>query len=616
MRMFKEFISNNLILSVFLFLWLKTVIATFICFDLTILNWLDVVSVILAPAGILMLGIGLSFFFSKRVKPVLLLSIIVLVTGLLYANILYYRFYIDFVTVSVLLQLSNVGGIGPSTAELFTPWDILLIADIFVLGRFIIRKRKRGDTISRPPLKKYCYSGGVLLLVTFSLGIIQQPTLLKTQYDREQLVSLLGIYNYQIVNSVYGVKAPISEAFTDSSDIEKIDHYLANKQAGKGKHYGEAKGRNVILISMESTQNFVINQTVNGEEITPFLNDLIEKSYYFSNIYDQTAQGKTSDSEFLVDTGLYPLPSGSVFVRRPENSFNALPEILKSSGGYTTASLHGNDREFWNREAMYNTLGYDYFFSKRDYEVNQENSVNYGIKDIPFFMQSIDKHKQLNEPYFAKFITLTNHFPFLLEEEDQLIEPANTEVGVVNRYVTTVRYQDEAIKELFEQLKEQHMYKDTIFVIYGDHYGISQKYEEGVHELLGQKKTPVNHMKLQQVPLIIHIPGQKGKKISTVGGQVGIRSTVLHLLGIPTEDKMSFSRNLFIRDNHPVIFRDGDMVTGKYGYMDNLCYSMKSAKQVSRDHCLKYQETLQQELELNDEIILGDLLRFINSPNS
>lgn len=321
-----------------------------------------------------------------------------------------------------------------------------------------------------------------------------------------------------------------------------------------------AKGKNIVIVSLESTQNFVINQTVNGEEITPFLNNLIKDSFYFSNIYDQTSQGKTSDAEFMVDTGQYPLPSGFVFVRRPENTFSSLPIILEENADYTSVVFHGNDAGFWNRDQMYQTLGYDQFFSKKNYHVTEENSINYGIKDIPFFKQSMKELINLPEPYSAKIITLSNHFPFLLEEKDQFIEPANTEIDVVNRYVTTVRYEDEVLKKFLNSLKEKKMYKDTLFLIYGDHYGISSKYEAGVHELLEQENTPLNHLELQQVPFIIHIPGQEGRVIDTVGGQIDIRATLLHLLGISTENRMSFSRNLFNRYNDlPVVFRDGSM---------------------------------------------------------
>ena len=85
-----------------------------------------------------------------------------------------------------------------------------------------------------------------------------------------------------------------------------------------------------------------MNQKVNGKEVTPFLNDLIKDSFYFNQIYDQTAQGKTSDAELMIDTSLYPLASGSIFVRRTENTYDSLTHILKENRDYYSAVFHGN----------------------------------------------------------------------------------------------------------------------------------------------------------------------------------------------------------------------------------------------------------------------------------
>ncbi|WP_188456312.1 LTA synthase family protein [Virgibacillus oceani] len=613
MKKIAAYLSNHIIASTVIFLWIKTVLVTLFCFDVTIVSWLDVVLLIISPIGTLMLFIGISFLFSKRVHPISLMVIYVLVTGILYANLLYYRFYIDFVTVSVLLQLNNVGGLGPSTVELLSPFDILIFIDIFVVGFLIFSMRKKRKQLMMPGKKKYALSGLALIAVTIGLSVLQNPHILETEYNREQLVDSLGLYNYQIVNMIYGVKAPIEKALSNEADAQAVNSYIQNNDKEQSDLFGIAKGKNVVLISLESTQNFVINETVNREEITPFLNDLIKDSYYFSNIYDQTAQGKTSDAEFMVDTGLYPMPSGSVFVRRPENNFQSLPLILKENGDYKAYTFHGNDAEFWNRDQMYRTLGYEHFYAKQNYDVTEENSINYGIKDIPFFEQSMDDLAALPEPYMAKFITLSNHFPFLLDEEDQMIEQADTEEGVVNRYVTTVRYEDAALKRFFELLKEQGMYEDTLFVIYGDHYGISKKYEKGVHELLGQENTPLNHLNLQQVPLIIHMSGQKGRIIDTIGGEIDIRATILHLLGISPYQQTSFSHNLFSRDkDKPVIFRDGSMVARDYAYLDNLCYDRNSEQVVEGKKCSPYLDTVRKELQLSDDIIMGDLFRFID----
>jgi lipoteichoic acid synthase len=592
-------------------IWIKTVFVLFLGFDLKIVSAWEIPAMLISPAGSLILLFGFCFYFSKTFKPVLFWISWIVANALLYGDLLYYRFYTDFVTLPILFQFDNVGGLGPSTLELMSPWDLLLFIDLFIIP-WLLRKKTDKNEVIKPRQKVWYVSTGLVLVsLTVFFGLIRSPYLFSASYDRVGLVKALGPYNYHLYDFALGAVTPLGSSLASKADARPSEDYLKKKENESTELFGIAKGKNVVLISMESTQDFVINRKIDGQEITPFLNDLINDSFYFSNIYDQTAQGKTSDSEFMIDTGLYPLASGSVFVQKPENTYVSLSHILKEDDYYTSV-FHGNERTFWNRVNMYDALGYDHFYSERDYEVTEENSVNYGIKDMNFFEQTVDKVKELPQPFYSRLITLTNHFPFLLEEEDQLIDEADTEVDVVNRYVTTVRYQDEAIKEFFKDMKMQGMYEDTIFVLYGDHYGISEKFEDGVYELTGEEAIPVNHVGLQQVPLIIHIPGAGGKKISNIGGEIDIRPTILHLLGVKTENRLSFGHVLFTRDEeHPVIFRDGSFVTKDFIFKDGVCYD-KSSGGISTSNCIPYQKTARKELKLSDDIIYGDLLRFLN----
>ncbi|WP_341357899.1 LTA synthase family protein [Rossellomorea sp. y25] len=609
---FSRFKTYKLVGFALVTLWLKTALVSLIGFNLHIESFLDLLLILFNSIGSLMILVGFSFYFSKKIKPSVVVLAMGIATGLLYGDLLYFRFYSDFVTVPILFQFKNVGGIGPSTFELMSPWDLLLITDFLLLGWLLKKKWTHPVNVSKRWKLSYIGLSLLLLLVTVGLGLVKSPYLFAESYDREQMVKSVGPYNYHLYDIGVESTVPFTKMLASKSDTKASLKYTQSKKRNESDLFGVAEGKNVVLISMESTQNFVINQKVNGEEITPFLNSLIKDSFYFNQIYDQTAQGKTSDSEFMIDTGLYPLASGSAFVRKPDNRYKSMPHILKQKEDYYAAVFHGNDRSFWNRDVMYESLGYDRYFSKRDFNVSEDNSVNYGIKDIPFFQQSISYLEKLPQPFYTRLIMLTNHFPFLLEEEDKLIPEASTGEDVVNRYVTTVRYEDEAIKTLFNKLKANGMYENTVFVLYGDHYGISEKYENGVFELLGQEDTPVNHVKLQQVPLIIHVPGEKGKTIETIGGEIDIRPTILHLLGIKMKDNLSFGHNLFTRkEDHPVIFRDGDFVTEKYVFKDNVCYDKNSETSATESLCEPFKETVRKELGMSDDIIYGDLLRFL-----
>lgn len=489
-------------------------------------------------------------------------------------------------------------------------WDILLFVDLFIIGPFLFRK-KPDLAVPKQRKRKYVVASSFLIILTICLGLVKSVHIFSESYDREQMVKSIGLLNYHLYDIVLSIKAPLQPLIVTEADADVLEAYTQPKSSERKDLFGIAEGKNIILITLESTQNFVINHKVNGEEVTPFLNELIKDSFYFNQIYDQTAQGKTSDAELMIDTSLYPLASGSVFVRKPENIFNSLPHLLRENKDYYSAVFHGNDRTFWNRDIMYESLGYDKFYSKKDYTVTEANSINYGIKDIPFFNQSIPYLVDLPEPYYAKLITLTNHFPFLLDEEDIFIDEADTAEDVVNRYITTVRYLDQSVGLFFEKLKEESMYENTVFVLVGDHYGISEKYEKGLSELLDEEINIANHMKQQQVPLIIHIPGQAGETITTQGGIIDIRPTLLHLLGISTDNRYSFGHNLFTRDhNHPVIFRDGSFLSEEYIYKNKICYRKEDGEVVNTKTCEVYSDVARQELSLSDHIIFGDLLRF------
>jgi len=182
----------------------------------------------------------------------------------------------------------------------------------------------------------------------------------------------------------------------------------------------------------------------------------------------------------------------------------------------------------------------------------------------------------------------------------------------VNRYFTTVRYEDEAIKSFFEQIKDTELYNNSIFVLFGDHYGISKSYNDALSEVLGHEITVKDQVELQKVPLFIHIPGMEGKVVNTVGGQIDLRATIFDLLGVDGKDQaFSFGTSLLSKeDDRLVVFRDGTFTTDRYIYAEGTCYSKDTGSKVKRNKCSPYFNKVQNELNYSDKIIYGDLFRF------
>lgn len=606
----------------------KTYIAYRFFFNMTMENYMQEVILLINAFAIAFFLLSFSIWLKgeKQLKYIRFLTLIG--TLIIYFNLLFYRNFNDFLTLPVLFQGSNAADIGTSTFASLRFYDLFLFLDLIIIWYMTKQEKLNLITDFKPKRKKYIFSFSILLLlVNVTLTGIERPQLLQRGFDRETIVKNIGIFNFHLYDVVQQTRSQAQRAFADGNELYNIINYMKNEidEDEKTPYFGVAEGKNVIFVTLESLQSFVINETLYGEEITPFLNQLTQNSYYFENFYHQTEQGKTADSEFIMENSLYPLPSGAVYFTHSSNTFHSTPQILGEKD-YTTAVFHANDGTFWNRNAMYESLEIDHFYDVEAYEVTDYNSVGWGLKDKEFFEQSMKYLTNLPEPFYARMLTLTNHYPFELDEEDATIGQYHSNSRTVNQYFQTVRYLDESVEELFTLLKESGLYEDSIIILMGDHYGISDFHHRAMAQFLGKEElTNYDHIQLQRVPLFIHIPGDDGEIISDIAGQIDIKPTILHLLGIDDVETINFGSNLF-GDNRKefIALRDGSYITDDFIFTTNLYYDRLTGEEIASlseepvNEFIEYEElpfsliNEQVELELtySDQIIYGDLFRF------
>ncbi|SDK54924.1 LTA synthase family protein [Sediminibacillus albus] len=610
---------------------LKTYVVYRFIFNISLDNMMQEFILFINPFASAFLIFAISVWFKERRQMKFLRYMAFLGTIIIYFNLIFYRNFTDFITIPVLFQGSNAADLGSSIFSLVHLPDLLLFADVAIIW-YLSKKRPAVISASyRKRGKTLALSVSLLfLLFNYTLAEIERPQLLQRTFDREYLVKNIGLFNYHIYDAALQSKTKAQRVFADGNEMPEITEYVKEKATSKEKSdlFGVAEDKNVIFVSLESVQSFVINNEVNGEEITPFLNDLIDESYYFENFYHQTEQGKTSDSEFLVENSLYPLSRGAVFFTHGQNEYNATPEILNEEG-YFTSVFHANNKSFWNRDVMYNNIGYDKFFDLDSYEVTEDNSIGWGLKDKPFFEQSMKYLESQQQPFYSKFITLTNHYPFDLSEEDASIDQYDSNSKTLNQYFPTVRYTDEAVEQFFKELKESGLYEDSIIVLMGDHYGISEFHNKAMGQYLGKEITPYEHIQLQRVPFFIHIPGEEGGVISDIAGQIDVKPTILSLLGVESEKDITFGTDLFAEDRKNFIaLRNGDFISDKYVYSKGQCYDRQSGELLEKEPtgleqpedteglCQPVKEKVEKELSYSDQIIYGDLFRFYDFGNS
>lgn len=607
-------------LSVFfiavLLFWLKTYVVYELEFTLGIDNKIQEFLLFINPLSSALLFLGIALLFRKRGANVMLVLMNFLLSFVLYANVVYYRFFNDFITIPVLMQTKvNGGQLGDSALSLMSPWDIFYFTDTILIILLMLFKVVVPLKISNRKPAGFVIAASIVVFL-FNLGLAEKdrPELLTRSFDRNYLVKYLGTYNFTIYDMIQNAKSSSQRAMADSSDIVDVENYIkANHAEPNPEYFGKAKGMNVIYISLESLQSFIIDYKINDLEVTPFLNSLAHsgETFYFNNLFHQTGQGKTSDAEFIMENGLYPMSQGAVFVNKAQNTFQAMPGILNTQN-YTSASFHGNSKTFWNRNEVYRSFGYDYFFDSEYYDMSEENTKNYGMKDIPFFEQSMPLLTNLPQPFYTKFITLSNHFPFKMDEGDTDFPIGDFGGSVVNHYFQAANYMDKAIEKFFNDLKVAGLYDNTVIVMYGDHYGISENHNGPMSKVIGKEVTPFESAQLQRVPVFIHVPGVSSGGISTTyGGQVDVMPTVLHLLGTETKDYLLIGSDLLSPTRQQIVpFRNGDFISPEITRVGEKNYSNATGQIVEDDGYKELDEQAKMKLKISDEIVYKDLLRF------
>lgn len=625
------------VLTLLLLYWFKTMWAYTVDFNLDIQGSYQTFLAVINPLPISLLLIGLALYV-KRTKLFysLAFGIYLLLFVWLISNSIYYREFTDFVTVNTMLASSKVSaGLGAAALELFRPWDVIYILDFPILAFFFLKKWIRMD--NRPFNKRASFAVTSLSAMLFSANLflaeIDRPELLTRGFSNYYVVRALGLPAFlgYSANQTYAANKERSKA--SEADLKPVEEYIQQHYAKPNPEYfGMAKGRNVIYIHLESFQQFLIDYKLNVNdkeyEVTPFLNSLYHsnETFAFSNVFNQVKAGKTSDAETMIETGLFGLNQGSFMVNYGgTNTQQAAPFILSKNGYNSSAVFHGNAGSFWNRNTAYKQWGYNYFFDASYFtKQNSSNSFQYGLNDKYMLRDSIKYLERLQQPFYTKFITVSNHYPYTtsLSGDDLGFPLAKTQDETINGYFATANYLDSSIKAFFDYLKESGLYKNSIIVLYGDHYGISNSRNPSLAPLLDKNSetwSSYDNAMLQRVPYMVVIPGMdKGRIIDTYGGEIDMLPTLEHLLGIDSQKFLQVGQDMLSPDHNQIVaFRSANyFVTPEYTSYSGRTYYTKTGDEITnpddktKADLDKIREAANLQLKISDSIQTGDLLRF------
>ncbi|MEK2462796.1 LTA synthase family protein [Lactobacillus gasseri] len=610
---------------VVVFFWVKTYLTYITKFNLGVVGPMQKFLLLINPLPTAMLLIGIGLFFKGRKSYWIMVIIDFLLSLWLFSNILYYREFSDFLSTSIIKTSGSTSdNLGKSIAGITKGTDFLVFLDVVIIVLLIAFKVFKID-VRRLKLKiSLLIEGLAVVLIGTNLTMAQKdrPGLLTRTFDNNYIVKYLGLNSFAVYDGVKTAQSNAIMAKANHSDLKTVQSYIKkNYIAPNPEYYGVAKNKNVLVIHLESFQQFLIDYKWHGKEVTPNLNKLYHANdtISFDNFFNQVGQGKTSDAEMMLENSVFGLQSGSAMSSYgTSNTFESAPAILGQQAGYTSAVMHGGAGSFWNRDNAYKSFGYDYFMPLSYYQNKKGYYLGYGIKDKLFFDQSIKYMEHLPQPFYLKMITVTNHYPYDLDKKNQSIDKTDTGDKTVDGYVQTAHYLDEAIGELMSYLKKSGLEKNTLIMLYGDHYGISGNHHKASAQLLNKDSfNNFDNLQFQRVPLMFHMPGLKGGINHTYGGEIDVRPTLFNLLGINDQNMIQFGHSLLAKNAPQIVAqRNGDFITPKYSKVEGSYYYTKSGKRVThpskkvKAQLASISNTVTTELSLSDRVITGNLLRF------
>lgn len=599
--------------------------------------------------------IGSFGYFIKpksQFKYFLTLIIVFSILGVL--NSIYYVFYQSFISVNLISTMTMIWEVDDAVVQKLSLTHFIYIIYPLILIFIHTNLSKKnyyfevGKTeIGKKMFKSTILTGIILIsLFTITLSGMEISRFIK-QWNREYIVQRFGLYIYTVNDLVQSIQPKIDSLFgydKASKTFREFYDELWSEEKSTNKYTNVFKGKNIIFIHAESLQNFLIDLSINGEDVTPNVNQLSEEGLYFSKFYPQISVGTSSDTEFTLLTGIMPSLSGTVFVSYSDRSYVAMPQMFKDLG-YYTFSMHANNADYWNRKVMHKKLGYDNFFAKDSYTIkSDEDLVGLGLGDKSFLAQSIEKLKEINNkgvPYMGTIITLSNHSPFddvekygefkvtmTYEATDEfgnsiMDEASYLEGTDMGNYLKSVHYSDAALGEFFNTVREDPIFDNTVFVLYGDHeakLGKSQfkllynydPYINGIKSIDDPTYISLenyNYDLLKNTPLIIWTKDKKlQKEVTDVMGMYDILPTIGNMFGF--ESKYALGNDIFNNSEKIVIFPNGNFLTNKV-YYNNLKdeYVSFDSEPIESSYIEKNKEYSIRRLEISNGIIVHNLLK-------
>ncbi|MCJ7753045.1 MAG: LTA synthase family protein, partial [Thermoanaerobaculales bacterium] len=538
----------------------------------------------------------------------------------LWVDTVYLRFFGDLPGPGAFAGVGQLGRVEASVRSLMEVRDLWLWADLLPGVVLVLASYHLGRRVGPRPRRMAAAVLAVVVVVGVVAGArlaIRQPRILQQVFRRAQVAREIGVLNLHTVDLAGRAARVVEVEELDPKRYDTVSGWFRDRaplRAGSGPSFGAAAGSNLIMIQVESLQGFVIGLEVEGVEVTPFLNRWAEEALWFSNVTDQTAQGRSSDSELATQVSLLPSSGGAAAFRYPGNDFTGLAEIL-AGRGYTTLSAVPYDGSFWNRRSTHRAYGYAESLFVEDFAPGE--SIGWGLSDRDFLDQVGRRLAEIERPFAAYLLTLSLHHPFEgFPEHLEVLDVGPWDGTPYGNFLHTMHFFDSSLAGFMAGLERSGLADSTVVAVWGDH-DAGFPWQPEIAAALGESHDPEGWYLSQEVPLFIRVPGSpelRGER-KTVAGHVDVAPTLLALLGVDPAPYAFVGRNLLASPGDPPVvgeygcWRDGDLLflQGDGSLADGICIDLATMTRVAANVCGEGYSAARETVEISSLVLDHDL---------
>lgn len=312
---------------------------------------------------------------------------------------------------------------------------------------------------------------------------------------------------------------------------------------------------NIIVIMNESFADLkTVGDFETNEDYMPFVNDM-SKNTIKGQLLVSPFGGYTCNTEFEFLTGLSMglLPNGSTpYLQYASKPYDfALPSYL-SEKGYKTVALHPYLGRCWNRQKIYDLMGFDEFISIDNFDKlipeDEWEYIRYYISDRTSYKGIIKslEEKDKDEKLFLFNTTMQNHGGYTYDGAEFptiTISDMQGRYKETEQYLSLIRESDEAFKELINYLKRYD--ERTVVLMFGDHQpAVEQEFFE---ELYGKPLSKLSLEELQQrykIPFVIWANYDIESKSNVQTSPNFLSNLILDTAGVPKNEVGEFTEEI------------------------------------------------------------------------